>query len=200
MQPTTKTQAPYPTTQRPPGYRSRNALIVGVVAFGVLLSACGGSSDSASPTTTSAPTASDPTAAPPSETTQPTAERDVDVCAEITEAQVSEALGGVTLTGSEPMPGNNPSCQYFVTISGLEGAAVQVQLFPADYYDGQKQMQSNAVAAPGLTEAFSVDGSLVFARTDAGTVTVGAGYALDESGSPATLDQLIAVTKLGEGL
>ena len=201
MQPTEITHLSTVDSHRRRRARVRVALIAGSILFGTALIGCGGSSEegssSTAPAADSAPSTPDSGGGDPA-TTEPAAST-LDVCAEITEADVTEILTGATLSGSEPLPGPNPSCQYFTDVGGFEGAVVQIQLFPTEYYDGQKEIQSEAVDLPGLDEAFTIGDRLIIAKTATGTVQVSGGIEVTP-GQPATLEQLTAVAALAQDL
>ncbi len=193
---------------------ARRAVATGaVLALATLLAACGGgsSSDGASagdgasttPTELPADTGTAGTDADPGAETTAVDDgtADVDICGEITQADMEAILPEATFSSVAPnavIPA--PTCEYNIELTGgIEAAVVQILLAGEDpgYLDAQREIQADAVDVPGLDDAFAYDdfGSILV-QGESGTFLVERGVELTEGGEAASQDQMIAIAQL----
>lgn len=219
MQPTIPTARPL--TPLPNRSRRRRppaaVLVVGALALGSLLAACGGSSGSdadAAPDTT-APvdggsatddTSGDPAGGTDETTTAPAGAADLDLCAEVSGEEVAAILTGADLVDVSPREGiPTPSCRYQVEIGGGAATApvVTIDWNEPGFFDAQRELQTSETDLPELdADAFILEeGSpMVYVRGETGDFLVTQGVELTDGGQPATREQLIAIAELVQDL
>lgn len=127
---------------------------------------------------------------------------DLDVCSEITGAQVGEILG-VTIVNAQPNSAwTTPNCSYAIEMDGFpEGATVaNIQWNARPFLAGQREIQEDATEVAGLNDTILITtGSpmLILAGASGDFVVTG-GVELSVGGEVATVEQLTAIAKLAQ--
>ncbi|MFN8017074.1 MAG: hypothetical protein U0P45_03015 [Acidimicrobiales bacterium] len=177
------------------------------VAAMVLLAARGGSSsDGASKDTSPTKDAATTTAATGdgsvSDDTTTTAGEgdDLDLCAELTQSDVEELLGGASLSGAKPQEAlTAPNCDYVRTMdaggSTMDGFVVRIVRSDASYFDSQKELQTDALEVPGLDAFAYNDFGTIVVRGKSGTFEVVRGIELADGGEVANQAQMTAIAQ-----
>jgi hypothetical protein len=194
-----------------PTRRTRALAAAGLLTLATLLGACGGDDDAATDATTPTTPADAPAddASTDGGTTDTTMADDdmagddagsVDLCTEITQADMEAILPEATFTSVAP---NEviaaPSCEYRVDIGGVEAAVVTITLEAEDpgFLESQRQVQTDPVDVPGLTDAFAYDDfGTVLVATDLGVFQIERGVELAPGGAVASPDQMTAIAEL----
>jgi hypothetical protein len=196
-------------TTRTSPVRHRRAAAAAALTLATLLAACGGgsSSDGASGSSdettapTEAPADGGTSSGDGSTTTEAAGAADVDICGEITQADMEAIIPNATFSTVAPntvIP--TPTCDYSIEIAPeFEGAVIQIQQSSPDgaYYDGQKDLQSDAVDVEGVSDAFSFnDGGSIILKTSTGSYSIIRGVE-PAPGAPAVSEaQMAAIAKL----
>jgi hypothetical protein len=191
-------------------HRRHRALAAGLLTLAVLLAGCGGDDEAASDGTTAPTEASvddgtstDGGGTDDGSTDTTTADdgtSDLDLCAEITQADMEAILPEAAFTSvsaNDVTPA--PTCEYRIDIGGIEASVVQILLAAeeADYLDGQREIQADAVDVPGIEDAFAFDDfGTIFVRNDLGVFLIERGVELTSGGEAASQDQMVAIAEL----
>lgn len=202
MQPTITSPVPSATPTR--RARRSRALAALTLAGALALTSCGssgGSSDGASatdPTATTAAAGGSGDSTSGDTTTTVAGATSIDICAKVPKEKIESILTGAKIVDAAPLTtgGPNPTCQYFIDVSGTQLAVAQIEIFPTDYYEGQKGLQG-AAAKPvaGIDDAFIIEETPLLAKADFGTIQVGQGVEVTPGGKPATAEQLAAIAQ-----
>lgn len=212
MQPTTIPTQPT-TTSRDRAVRRRLAIGGVAVALASMLAACGGGSSSdgatakadGSSSETTAPASTD-TGGEETTTTAIGGAPDIDLCEEVTKDDVAAILTEASLTAAtanDAIPA--PNCGYQIDLGGGSGMTADVVTIVwnnPDFFDAQKELQTDEVDLTGLdTDAFSFgDGGDVLVRGATGTWAITKGVELSAGGQQASDEQILAIAKLVQGL
>jgi hypothetical protein len=205
------------TLPRPRPPRPHRAIAVAVLSLATLLAACGGGSDEAAEeatTPTEAATGATTSDGTDAETTDAGTGTDagtdeaaddgalpeVDICSEITQADMEAILPEATFSSVAPNDVTPaPTCEYRIELTGgIEASVVQILLAAEEPDDlqAQRDIQTDAVDVPGLDDAFAYDdfGTIVV-QGESGVFLVERGVELTEGGTAASQDQMIAIAE-----
>ncbi len=181
----------------------RLAALLAVAAIGFGAAACGGSDD-ASSTTSVVPTTASPSGGGDEPVSSgaadsPTDEGADDLCQAVTAEQIGAVLTEATIVAAQPndvIPA--PTCDYMVSIDGIELPAVKVIREESGFYDSQKAAQETQVPVEGVADAFATDdqNTHVYLEGASGDYQIDVGVELTSGGQPASAAQMAAIARL----
>lgn len=192
---------------------SRRALAAGLaLTLAATLAACGGGSsddasgagdDTTTPTELPADTSTDTGGTDAGGTDTTIAEdgtSDLDICAELTQEEMQAILTEATLVSAAPndvIP--TPSCYYNIDLTGgIQAAVIQINLIvdDRDYFEAQRDLQTDAVDVPGVEDAFAYDDfGTIMVLTPSGVFQIERGVELTEGGEAASQEQMTAIAE-----